>query len=402
MMWTPWRPVVGRGFTQGGFGARLRTDPEESSWSTRNKRGIPGVPGGPGLRSPARSTETHLYTHCLVCHTPFPPNEELEYFSTSSRVAYDAERGRLWAVCRSCKRWSLAPIEDRWEALEELEKVVKDRAKLLSQTDNIALLRAGELDVVRVGRANLTEEAWWRYGRELTNRAARHRKLTFIGTAAAGAAIAGGWATGGFGWLGAWLLWEHAPRHVTQAARWFRFGGSAWRGKRSCARCGHLFRSVAYQDRKQLILSTGAGVGDALSVTQRCPSCGDVGEGGLHILGKEGDYVSRRLLAYHHHTGASEKRVRSATRLIEEAGSPEDLTRIVIKGGRRLGDLQRTGAIALEIAANDTIEQRLLELELAEVEAHWKEEEELASIIDGELTPMPLMESIRRRVAGIG
>ena len=343
-----------------------------------------------------------MFTRCLVCHTPFPPNEELEHFSTSTRVAYDAERGRLWAICRSCKRWSLAPIEERWEALEELEKIVKDRARLLSQTDNVALLRVGNLDVVRVGRANLTEEAWWRYGRELTSRAEKHRKLTFMGTAAAGAAIAGGWATGGITWLGAWLLWEHAPDQVTQAARWFRFGGSAWRGRQSCARCGHIFRSIAYRDRTQVILSPGAGPGDALSVTQRCPLCGDLGDGGLHLHGKEGEYVSRRLLAYHHHTGASEKRVRSATRLIEEAGSPKDLTRIVIKEGRRLGDLQRTGAIALEIAANDTVEQHLLQLELAEVEAHWRREEELASIIDGELTPLPLMETFRRKVIGIG
>jgi hypothetical protein len=129
--------------------------------------------------------------------------------------------------------------------------------------------------------------------------------------------------------------------------------------------------------------------------------CGDLGHGGLHLEGKEGEYVSRRLLAYHHHTGASERRVRSATRLIEEAGSPERLTRDVIKAGRRLGDLERTDAIALEIAANDTVERRLLELELAEVEAHWKEEEELASIIDGELTPLSLVETIRRKVVGV-
>lgn len=342
-----------------------------------------------------------MFTHCLVCHTPFPPNEELEYFPTSTRVAYDALRGRLWAICRSCKRWSLAPIEERWEALEELEKVVKDRAKLLSQTDNVALLRAGELDVVRVGRADLTEEAWWRYGRELTDRAARHRKLAFIGTTAAGAAIAGGWASGGITWLGAWFLWEATPQQLTRAARWLRFGGSAWLGNRRCTRCGRIFRSVAFRDRRQLMLVPGTDEGDALSVTQRCPTCGDLGEGGLHLRGKEGEYVSRRLLAYHHHAGASEKRVRRATRLIEEAKSPADFTRRVIKNGQMLGDLHRTCAIALEIAANDTVEQRLLELELAEVEAHWKEEEELASIIDGELTPLPLMESIRRKVAGI-
>jgi hypothetical protein len=307
----------------------------------------------------------------------------------------------LWAVCRACKRWTLAPIEERWEALEELEKLVRDRAKLLSKTDNVALLRAGELDVVRVGQANLTEEAWWRYGRELTQRAERHRKLAFVGTAVAGAAIMGGWASGGLTWLGAWILWEHAPQQVTQGARWLRFGGSAWRGRSECQRCGQIFRDVLYRDRSDLVLSPASGGGDTLSVKQRCPVCGDLGHGGLHLEGKEGEYVSRRLLAYHHHTGASERRVRSATRLIEEAGSPERLTRDVIKAGRRLGDLERTDAIALEIAANDTVERRLLELELAEVEAHWKEEEELASIIDGELTPLSLVETIRRKVLGV-
>ena len=175
-----------------------------------------------------------MFTHCLVCHAPFPVNEELEHFSTASRVAYDPERGRLWAVCKSCKRWSLAPIEERWEALDELEKVVRDRSTLLSQTDNVSLLRAGRLDVVRVGRADLTEEAWWRYGRELADRAAKHKQMMFMGTVAAGAAIAGGWATGGIGWLGAWFLWENAPDKVADVARWLRFGGNAWRGHQSC------------------------------------------------------------------------------------------------------------------------------------------------------------------------
>ena len=71
-----------------------------------------------------------------------------------------------------------------------------------------------------------------------------------------------------------------------------------------------------------------------------------------------------------------------------------------MKDGRRLGDLQRTGGIALEIAANEASEQHLLELELAEIESHWRREEELASIIDGELTPLPLLEQLRRRVSG--
>jgi hypothetical protein len=120
----------------------------------------------------------------------------------------------------------------------------------------------------------------------------------------------------------------------------------------------------------------------------------------LRLKGPEAERTLRRVLAYHHFAGASERRVMSATRLIQEAGSPQDLTRIVVKDGRRLGDLQRTGGIALEIATNEATEQHLLELELAEIEAHWKREEELASIIDGELTPLPMLEALRRRVTG--
>jgi hypothetical protein len=132
----------------------------------------------------------------------------------------------------------------------------------------------------------------------------------------------------------------------------------------------------------------------------RCPRCGAYQEGGLRLTGHEAERTLRRVLAYHHFAGASERRVVSAARLIQEAGSPQDLTRIVLKGGRRLGDLQRTGGIALEIAANEATEQHLLELELAELEAHWKREEELAEIVDGELTPLPMLESLRRRVTG--
>ena len=138
-----------------------------------------------------------MYQRCLVCHTPFPSNESLEHFRLGIRVAYDPARGRLWAVCKECKRWSLAPIEERWEALDELEKIVRDRGRLLSQTENIALLRSGALEIVRVGRANLAEQSWWRYGTELAKRRKKYKTLSTAGAVGAGAAIWGGMATGG-------------------------------------------------------------------------------------------------------------------------------------------------------------------------------------------------------------
>jgi hypothetical protein len=340
-----------------------------------------------------------MYERCLVCHTPFPANESLEYLPQGRRIAFDPSRGRLWAICKECKRWSLAPIEERWEALDELEKIVRDRAQLLSQTDNIALLRTGQLEIVRVGRANLAEQSWWRYGSELAKRRKNFKPLSAAGAVGAGAAIWGGLATGGMGFIAAWILWDKLPGTIPDAARWFRFGGDIWRGRNRCPQCGYVFRRVTYRKRGDLILRH-TGEMEPTAVAYRCPRCREHREGGLQLQGREAEHTLRRVLAYHHFEGASERTVTSATRLIQEAGSPTDLTRILLKEGRRLGDLGRTGGIALEIAANEATEQRLLELELSELEAHWKTEEELAAIIDGELTPLPLLENLRRRVAG--
>ncbi|MDH5589545.1 MAG: hypothetical protein OEZ65_11305 [Gemmatimonadota bacterium] len=358
----------------------------------------PDRPGSaPAAVSHAREP---VYTRCLICAGPFPENQELEHLPRGSRFAFDPDRGRLWIICRACARWSLVPMEDRWEALEELERRVRDRGRLLSSTDNIALFRSGPLEVVRVGEARRAEEAWWRYGKELTQRKQAAHALRVAGAVGTGAVVLGGWATGGMSLFVTWGILRRAPDSLVNVARWARFGRSAWSGEARCGRCGAAIRSLRYRDRAGLIVLPGED-GRDLDLALRCPRCGrQAGDGGIRLGGEEAGRTLRRVLAYHHFAGASQRRVMSATRLIEEAGSARDLSRLVIRDGRRLGDLQRTGAIALEIAANESLEQHLLELELAELEAHWRREEELASIVDGELTPLPLMDALVRRVRG--
>src|SRR5262245_59087509 len=64
-----------------------------------------------------------MLSRCIYCHLPLSENLTLENFRVGRRIAFDPARGRLWAICDSCRRWNLAPIEERWEALEELEKL---------------------------------------------------------------------------------------------------------------------------------------------------------------------------------------------------------------------------------------------------------------------------------------
>lgn len=99
---------------------------------------------------------------------------------------------------------------------------------------------------------------------------------------------------------------------------------------------------------------------------------------------------------------ANEARVKHAVGTIDAAGSPEALIRKLAQREFKVRpDKKRPEAlIALEIAVNDEAERELLELELAELEARWREEEELAAIVDGELTEVPLLERLRLRLPG--
>ena len=373
-----------------------------------------------------------MFSRCLFCHRDLPANEALEHYPYGRRLAYDPVRGRLWAVCPACRRWNLAPIEERWEALEELEKTVKDRSRLLSQTDNIALLRAGELEIVRVGRANLTEEAWWRYGAELVKRRRMYQLLTAAGVGGVMALMAGG-AAAGVGVFGGWWIIGRAGRQLPKLGRALKFGSTAWQGYAQCPRCGRQLTRIPFKVRGALVAKPDD---ESLSLHLRCPACegewrgmrsplldgggaGKVGPGevwhapgdrrprrwqrtvqpanvppprdgtGFLITGVEAEHVLRRVLAYQNYAGAKEAQVRNATSLIEHAGSAPTLTQRLAGNGRRLSSIDETSAIALEIAVNEDRERRLLELELEALEERWREEEEIAAIVDGELTWLP-------------
>ncbi|MDZ4754350.1 MAG: hypothetical protein SGJ11_07615 [Phycisphaerae bacterium] len=116
-----------------------------------------------------------MFSTCLFCHTSLDANQSIEHFPIGRRLAFDAERGRLWAVCPNCARWSLTPLEERWEAIEERERVYRDTKQRVS-TDNIALARLKDgTDLVRIGRPLLPEFSAWRYGDQLGRRRKRHR-----------------------------------------------------------------------------------------------------------------------------------------------------------------------------------------------------------------------------------
>jgi hypothetical protein len=337
------------------------------------------------------SASTH---RCIFCHGALPTNESVEHFPLGKRVAFDPGRGRLWAVCPSCKRWNLAPFEARWEALEELEKAYRDTGRVLASTENVALIQAPGVELVRVGDARLAEEAWWRYGGQMMRRRTRAR---FMNWAEQAAMIGASIATGGIFYL---FL---GGDFVNNILRWQKFGSTAWRGEAHCIRCGAPLTELSFKAARRLHLTRDDDLDPALHLRcRRCQLRGSFGE--YQLEGVVAQHVLRRVVTYHHFQGASKKQVRSATDYIDRLGAPDAVTRELAKTGLRLDAVlarsRRAQALALEIALNEENERRLLEMELAELEARWRQEEEIAAIVDGELTTSPGLD--RLRTAGRG
>ena len=88
----------------------------------------------------------------------------------------------LWVVCRSCERWNLSPLDERWEAIEQAEKFYRDTRRRVS-TDNVGLakLRDGST-LVRIGDPLRPEFAAWRYGDQFGRR--RRKRFAMVGGAA--------------------------------------------------------------------------------------------------------------------------------------------------------------------------------------------------------------------------
>jgi hypothetical protein len=303
------------------------------------------------------------------------------------RLAFDPDRGRLWIICGWCAHWSLVPMEERWEAVEELERRARGRSAVLGATDRISLLAIGNLEVVRVGPAPAREEAWWRYGKALRGRRLRYNVITRVGGTVATVAVTT--AVTGFVVLMPELLllkWR-AFRAITGSAhksgaeaaesfeRRFRYGRVAWSGSAQCVSCGCRSIELTFRDRERALLYPDHTI---RILCQRCRSA----EGGHVIAGLEAEHLLRRLLAYENIAGADDRQLEAAVQLIRtgEIGTHD---------ARSLRRAPREVLIGLELLVSEQREARALGWDVADLQARWETAAALAQIIDWDLTPAP-------------
>jgi hypothetical protein len=340
-----------------------------------------------------------VYSTCLFCTQSLGANEVLEHFPVGRRIAFDAAKGRLWVVCRNCARWNLTPLEERWEAIEEAERLFRG-TRLRVSTEHIGLARLGEgLELVRVGEPQRPEIAAWRYGDQFGRR--RRRGIVTAGLIAVGGGtvLAGGAALGMGAFVGA------------------QFGRLAWRfvqhglPMETVARVRLESGTLIKVQRRHLRASAIRAGDDGSFGLDLEHSTGE-----LRLHGAEARRVATMILPAVARLGGTREEIRQAVERLERAGDAERYLTQAARHGQRMTqharrfmrehpDDQETGllalptpyTLALEMALHEEQERRVLEGELAELERAWREAEEVGAIADSLLMP-DWVESAWRRM----
>lgn len=356
-----------------------------------------------------------MYRSCIFCSAPLGSNDGLENFPVGSQLAFDAWKGRLWAICPRCARWNLAPIEERWEAVEAAEKLFRD-ARLRVQSENVGLARLPDgTRLVRVGAAVPGELAAWRYGRQLIQRRKRYFVASGV-TAIASAALYSGITALGMGTGMAWMAWAWWDARNKQKVI-HRVADPTAGTSPLIVRRWHIEGMSLRAGDGDVDRSTDGELGaDALRVTIRDAHkkkasdwTGSVRRNSDDIVvvsGPDARALLARAMVRVNRSGATESRLEDANRLLAEAGSADRLlvrtalrdTPLGKMGGPKSEVLTGPAALAVEMALNEESERRALQGELAGLEAAWREAEEIAAIADslpGEETLNRLLDRLR-------
>ena len=381
-----------------------------------------------------------MYSTCVHCLAPLGHNDAVERFPVARRLAFDGARGRLWAVCATCGRWNLAPVTERWDAIEECERLYRATHQRYG-TDHIGLaMLADGTELVRVGPALRPEMAAWRYGARLLRRTrARHDVVVH---AAASLLAAGAERVGlSRGRSDGVAVEEQALRLALGVA------GPGQRGERvldvvrhdvggtdvpvSTVRRRHLAEAL-------LVRPEADGEPWQLEIPHE--------HGLLRLSGPQGLRTASKLLAAANRYGSSPEIVAAAARKVDEAMQPDGFFRRVLHSAWRwrwgragtvplpapprlalagAGALLTAGAgpagatavandlavqltgrsfwgyggigaterilllrmplvdrLALEMVAHEEAERVALDDELSALEAAWRDAEEIAAIVD--------------------
>jgi hypothetical protein len=325
-----------------------------------------------------------VYSTCLYCTRELGRNDVLELLPIGRRVAFDADKGRLWVVCRRCEKWNLVPFETRLETIDVCERIFAATGIRYS-TDHIGMARTAEgLELVRIGAAQRPEFAAWRYGDQFGRRRRTNAfKVAGLVGASAVVLLAHGTMlqiTGISGSMGLNVFsWGHGIYYRRRVA--VRLPEREGLSGVLTARTLNLVEVVTAPDGSfGLRLPVHKKTAGGFAIGLRGQRVQVWGAHAVETLGKVLPHVNR--------TGGSRKRVADAVELIEQERDVHGVMAAHLRqstetGPEPLTSLNVRVRLALEMAAHEDTERIALNGELKLLERQWRDADALAKVADG-------------------
>lgn len=308
-----------------------------------------------------------MYTTCGFCSGSLGGDGGPSGLGVGKRFAYDGWKSRAWVICQRCGRWNLTPYDTRLDTIEALDRLA-GAGRVAATSEQVALIRSGPYDVVRVGKPLRVEMAGWRYGERLKARERERLKVIIpVTVAAIGIMVAVNAAAGG----GSLYIFGQIPRIGDEI-----YTGIVGRRKVNieppvCERCGSVMVLRAKHIRHARLTQTTQ---NDLAMILSCPECH--GEGAL-LEGPDAEQALRSGLTYLNLRRARrlKKRAPEAASYLDRHGGPEGFIKSSARMELTVDRLQGTEALALEMAVDE-------QAELRELERQWRQAEEIAEIAD--------------------
>jgi len=322
-----------------------------------------------------------MYATCAFCSGALGGDGGASGLNVGRRFAYDGWKSRAWVICQRCGRWNLTPYDTRLETIAALERMAAG-GRLAATTDQVALVRAGAYDVVRVGKPPRIEMAGWRYGERLKARERERLKVMLpVMVAVVGATVAVNVAAGGS--IGG-FLWQ-VPNLTNQTYTWMVGRRKVNIEPPVCGHCGAIMVLRAKHVEKARFSRT---LHEDLALLLRCPRCEQVG---AMLEGPDAEQALRSGLTYVNlRKGRRVRRkAEEAARYVERHGGPEQMIVTAARNEIAVSTLRGAEGLAMEMAVDERAEVRDLERE-------WRRAEEIADIADNLLVPPTVEEQLKQ------
>jgi hypothetical protein len=326
-----------------------------------------------------------MFTSCGFCSGALGGDGGASGLGVGRRFSFDPWKSRAWVICQRCGRWNLTPFDERIDTINALDRMAAS-GRVAATTDQVALIRVGPYDVVRVGQPPRVEMATWRYGERLKARQREKLKIVVpVAIVAVGLTVAINAASGGT--VGVFM------GQIPGISQGIYKGIIGYRKipieSPICARCSQVMvlRAKHMVDAR-LQHTTSAD----LALLLICPSCRGLG---AQIEGADAETALRSGLTYVNlrRTKRIRRKATEAALQVDAYGGAEAY---LVRQARRevkVSDYKGAEALALEMAVDEQVELR-------EIERQWHDAEEIADIADNLLVDPIVEEELRHLKEG--